>query len=30
VNLADLEYIPELMAGFARSVAAGEKFRVTV
>ena len=30
VNLKDLEYIPELMAGFALSIAKGEKFKVVI
>lgn len=30
VNLRDLEQIPELMAGFARSVKAGEQFKVKI
>jgi endoglucanase len=30
VNLRDLEQIPELMAGFALSIAKGEEFRVRV
>ena len=30
VNLRDLEQIPELMAGFARSVQAGEQFKVKI
>ena len=30
VNLKDLEFIPELMAGFALSIARGEKFKVVI
>jgi endoglucanase len=30
VNLKDLEFIPELMAGFALSIAKGEKFKVVI
>jgi len=30
VNLRDLEQIPQLMAGFARSVQAGEQFKVKI
>ena len=30
VSLQDLEQIPELLAGFARSVGAGEQFKVKI
>jgi hypothetical protein len=30
VNLKDLEFIPELMAGFALSIGKGEKFKVVI
>jgi putative aminopeptidase FrvX len=30
VSLKDLEQIPELLAGFARSITAGEAFKVRI